>query len=510
MIILILLLCIIIFILLSNSYTSKYTSHVGAGESKYIPMYSRILDEASPRETYTNRDISEKIVLKCGQLKLLLTEIEFYTHLDKNNCRNVIYIGSAPGNHSVHIAQMFPKFNFVYYDPRPFVPQLYEYKNIRIINEFFNDDTIIPSHITRPYAFVSDIRTGTEETYVAIDMEMQYKWVKQLSPDYAMLKFRLPWSAGTTNYFAGEIRPQPFIGATSTETRLWVTKNGDYNYVDYDNDKYNNMLYYFNKYSRLAYHEHNVNINSDNNENNKDENKSENENKNVSNKDKNDENVSNNDISNKDDGSNDIEGIDHCYDCWTFIKIINEYIKHFAVNKTFADYYKSLGYNVNVPPHGSMPDERDTSKKISILENITKEYNAERVKQHESMLTTFVKKDMEANEYLCNIENMRKKYATDEYELYTRGLVQWYDEIDTIVAAVKEHKTIVIISDYVNDYIHQLKNMDAKFIIFYNHKRLTFNCPNVTIIYDIPRKDNKLIGSHKVYNFTKNKYDFLL
>ena len=38
-----------------------------------------------------------------------------------------------------------------------------------------------------------------------------------------MLKFRLPWRAGDTEYLDGEVRLQPYAKPRSTETRLLVT-----------------------------------------------------------------------------------------------------------------------------------------------------------------------------------------------------------------------------------------------------------------------------------------------
>lgn len=38
-----------------------------------------------------------------------------------------------------------------------------------------------------------------------------------------MLKFRLPWRPGETEYLAGEVRLQPYAKPRSTETRLLVT-----------------------------------------------------------------------------------------------------------------------------------------------------------------------------------------------------------------------------------------------------------------------------------------------
>ena len=59
-----------------------------------------------------------------GQRKLLLSEIEYFCVLrnktDINKCL-VVYIGAAGGHHIPLIRQLFPKLNFLLYDPEKFL-----------------------------------------------------------------------------------------------------------------------------------------------------------------------------------------------------------------------------------------------------------------------------------------------------------------------------------------------------------------------------------------------------
>merc|ERR550514_866026 len=76
--------------------------------------------------------------------------------------------------------------------------------------------------------FVSDIRTADAkiqskeqvDAAVANDMAMQQEWVRLLRPHRAMLKFRLPYAPGQTEYLDGEMRLPIWAPVTSTEARL--------------------------------------------------------------------------------------------------------------------------------------------------------------------------------------------------------------------------------------------------------------------------------------------------
>lgn len=430
---------------------------------KYIACYKNILDDNSPRSPYISDDHKDRITHKAGQLKLLLGEIEFYTYLKSQGVNNIIYIGSAPGHHSVFIAEMFPDFNFVYYDPRPFTEALYNYPNITLINAFFNSDTILPQHIIHPYAFVSDIRSGTYESYVEIDMANQQQWVLQLQPEYAMLKFRLPWSTGSTQYFDGDIHPQAYSGARSTETRLWVKKSikSDYKMKSYNNDNYNNMMFHYNKYTRIAYYD-NPNAN-----------------------------------------------IDHCRDCWLYVKILKDYnIAYPHLARSFTDYYNWFGYDLNQSPHNLLPDERDICKKLKILENIIETEVNKIADSYINRNIAIANADTRRDNYIHDIEKLRISYATDEKSIYSAGLFNWMAEIEKITEYVNSnpHKKIVIVTDYLNDYIIQLSRLPAKFYVFYNHNYITNTALNVTIIYDIPRENHMIKKDTAIwFNFIDSK-----
>ena len=121
----------------------------------------------------------------------------------------------------------------------------------------------------RPLFFLSDIRTGniTEKTFeedVKRNMDDQMVWRNILNPDFAMLKFRLPYTTvetdgvvheaaeQTTEYLDGEIQLQIWAPQTSTETRLIVPKNAPLRV--YDHKLYEDVLYFQNTVVREQMH----------------------------------------------------------------------------------------------------------------------------------------------------------------------------------------------------------------------------------------------------------------
>lgn len=295
-------------------------SYIGAKDipQKYLefePLHSRLLGMREEPYDDTRPEFT-KIILKSGQRKLLFNEIEFYTYAKKTWAPLgrkfiVIYAGAAEGYHSDIIMELFPDFYFEYYDPRDFYKKLYKYKNLKIHQQFFKREDALKLYIKYQdrnkyfVLFLSDIRLGTEEEYIMPDMDNQREWCDCIKPDYAMLKFRLPWSSGRTEYYAGDIYTQPRIGPTSTEMRLWTDCK---NRIIYDNQSYNDRCFYWNIHNRLAHHKiPKVYIKS-------------------------------------------IQGLCYCYDCWSEIDIIK---KLFTNTKQQINLMNTIGkrFPINIEPH---------------------------------------------------------------------------------------------------------------------------------------------------------------
>jgi hypothetical protein len=237
-------------------------SHID-DDAPITTRFSRILDPATPRIQYETRKLQIKRTLHWGQLKLMLTEIEFIILAMKQQIEEsrfiydriyLIYAGAAPGNHIRYLQKLFPNVQFELYDPNRFA--IKSHKNINLHNRLFtNEDAkywTTSNHPDKYIIFCSDIRREpATESNVKLDMGLQLSWWEIMSPELTMFKFRLPWHTGNTEYPKGDIYLQPFPGHNSTETRLIVKKNAPI--ISYDNQKYEEQMFYHNTILR-KYH----------------------------------------------------------------------------------------------------------------------------------------------------------------------------------------------------------------------------------------------------------------
>lgn len=206
-----------------------------------------------------------------GQRKLMVMELDFinyiWSDIVKNGLENdmlFVYVGAAPSYHTTLLAELFPKWKFILYDPRDMLPALSNYDNIEIHNKFFTDDDCkrFKKDANR-VLFVSDVRDQTFTTYendtkrehlVFNDMLMQMDWVKLIKPLASSLKFRLPYNNGKTTYLNGELKIQCWAPKQSTEARLFVPQN--FKLVKYSNKEHEEKASYFNNVIRKSYHPH--------------------------------------------------------------------------------------------------------------------------------------------------------------------------------------------------------------------------------------------------------------
>lgn len=251
---------------------------------------SRKMKKTDPEEPYRRREHDEKSVLHWGQRKLFLSELEFLTKYAAPN-DVVVYVGSAPGNHTFFLTLLFSFIHkFILIDPSPFYAQ--STAKIEIIQDFFNDEHL--QEIKRTYPskrilFISDIRSAsplqedaqTVERKVKQDMKMQMDWVLALKPRKSMLKFRLPWKKGNTDYLDGDIYYQAWGPPTTTETRLITSGK---KIKSYSNEAYEQKMFYFNTRTRTNLYMHPIHY---------------------------------------------VQGLDHCYDCAAEVYIWKEYLKKY-------------------------------------------------------------------------------------------------------------------------------------------------------------------------------------
>jgi hypothetical protein len=260
----------------SDSYNFKMIHE--SDEMLVTVPFSRTMDlEHDRRLPYRRRKNEEKNNIHWGQRKLLMSEIEFltmYGHLSET----VLYVGAADGRHLVLLSMMFPKHKFVLYDPSEFhkdLVNLSKQSAVEIHHELFLDEHV-ELYADQRVLFVSDIRMVPEsfkankslgaeadestnqelEENVRHDMELQKNWLLKLRPAAAMMKFRLPYLPGTTEYLRGEIYYQCWAPATSTETRLVISPElcANPEFVTYDHTVYEAIMFRFNLCTRNQKH----------------------------------------------------------------------------------------------------------------------------------------------------------------------------------------------------------------------------------------------------------------
>jgi len=250
----------------------------------------RILKPTDPQREYRRRATDGKSVIHWGQRKLLLSEIEFLTHYSELSTL-VVYAGAAPGSHIPILCEMFPKHQFVLYDPNQFDPVLSKYPQITTIQEYFMDKDA-EYYLGKDVLFISDIRTAnptlmTEDEIterINKDNEWMLQWCQKMKPKKALLKWKLPYGPGSTKFLGYERIFLPIWGpVTTTECRLVpITDPEDPNYIKvYDHVEYEQQLFYFNTVKRLTYYHHDV----------------------------------------------EADGLDHCFDCMSEIFVLGLYLE---------------------------------------------------------------------------------------------------------------------------------------------------------------------------------------
>jgi hypothetical protein len=222
-------------------------------------QHQRILDPQTAPELEYERTTST--ARHIGQLKLLLSEIEFLTPY-RNTEHTVIYAGASPGLHIPKLAEMFPLTRFTLIDPQPSAVKAVPGR-IEIIEECMTNRLAAAlwtrsSHIL----LISDVRIGAstiretnrdQQIRIQRDMDAQMVWHEILNPVASMFKFRLPWDLDThTKYLEGRIHLPVFGKRLTHESRLIVERGAKL--IPYDNRRYERQMAHFNRMVRPAMH----------------------------------------------------------------------------------------------------------------------------------------------------------------------------------------------------------------------------------------------------------------
>ena len=257
-----------------------------------------------PTRPYRRRRGETKSVEHWGQRKLFVAELEFLTaHAAPGDV--VVYAGAAPGLHLAYLAELFPGVGFVLYDPAAILTPAGTHIRVCSGTPFTDAEAARWRPLAPRVLFVSDVRCrdGAQDEYddsgaasvvisdatVAADMAMQMRWVVAMRPRASMLKFRLPYTAGTTRYLDGTLVLPVWGGRTTSETRLVVAAprapDAPFPLRDYDHLWLSDAMFHHNTVRRVALHAHRV-------------------------------------------APGRVPGLDHCYDCAAEVAAVTRYLAH--------------------------------------------------------------------------------------------------------------------------------------------------------------------------------------
>ena len=227
------------------------------------------LGEGDEKEKYYKTDKFKRTSINFGQLKLLLSEIQFINNYwDSDKIKNpiILYIGAAGGEHINILAKLYPQFEYHLYDkpvePFKWSENLFGNDKITIYDKYFTDEDMDPWGNKDNVFLISDVRSlsyeRTEdeeiekknENLVDEDMRLQEKWVKNIKPVESLLKFRLPvpfdWQKEKNyKYFDGLVYFQQWELTASNELRIVpFHSDGEYKDRNYNIDTYSSLMFY--------------------------------------------------------------------------------------------------------------------------------------------------------------------------------------------------------------------------------------------------------------------------
>jgi len=239
------------------------------------------LSESDRKGKYARSKCS---VIHVGQRKLLMTEVWFLSLFGLQKLKKgekghtMIYPGAGPGTHILYLARLFPNVTMHLYDMSKFDQNLLN-KKTRPRNVILHKSLFLENESNywkkrsengENIYLVSDIRASVienKEDTVDEDNLLQYRWIENIKPKGAMIKWRVPhrdkeYTKGKPykyKYLDGEILMQPWGGVTTTETRLIVNNDKPYKYISMSAKVYEEKCASLNNVTRTyGYFKHNI------------------------------------------------------------------------------------------------------------------------------------------------------------------------------------------------------------------------------------------------------------
>ncbi len=169
-----------------------------------------------------------------GQLKLLLSEIEFLTSHYRPDA-TMVYAGAAPGTHLPLLIKLFPGLKIHAYDTSKFCEAMKklhkEQKSVIIFKKYLTVEKAAEYAKLTDILYCSDIRTnekgsGPSDEDVAANNKLNVDIVMAMNPVACLLKFRCPFNTpeDVSNSIKGEYLLQAWSKSLSAESRLVATQ----------------------------------------------------------------------------------------------------------------------------------------------------------------------------------------------------------------------------------------------------------------------------------------------
>jgi hypothetical protein len=199
--------------------------------------------------------------LHFGQLKLLLSEIEFltrYGHL----ARKVVYVGASPGLHIGVLLKMFPDHKFYLYDPVKVYRGLANQRDRVVINTRPYDARDMKFWSKLHHLLISDMRSFNDgmsfrekEECVDYDNAFQLQIHLIARPLMASYKFRTSHLHSVTRIPDGEFTLPVWSRRGSAESRLFAGR--DDGVITLENMPYEHRMFHFQTRIRRYAYQHN-------------------------------------------------------------------------------------------------------------------------------------------------------------------------------------------------------------------------------------------------------------
>ena len=227
---------------LANRREVERRPPMGAADREIAP-------DLQPRSKYMRRQGEVKTAETWPQRGRLLQVVEFLTrhgHLSKS----VVYVGVGADKVVPPLADLFPEHHFTIFaaDGRT----MSRITGVAVFADTLTDD--VAETFSSDTLFIGDLPPTTTEAGLAPVMLDQQRWTRIIRPAAALLRLKMPWSKGSSQYLGGALMRPMYEGPTETQAYLVVTDSeAD---ATYEHGVWEDYMFHHNTFTRYHYYEH--------------------------------------------------------------------------------------------------------------------------------------------------------------------------------------------------------------------------------------------------------------